>query len=60
MDEDGNMQLVYAAGISEEALARILKNCIAMKKDTFKPHYIGNLTEKCLIDKFTRKTSNVS
>lgn len=75
MDEDGNMHFkeylleeaipetqekAPTAGISEEALTRILESFADMKKDTPKLHSLRNLTEKFVIEKFTRKTSNVS
>lgn len=74
VDEDGNMQFrgylleeitpearqqSSAAGISEEALTRILEN-FAEAKDTSKPHSVRNLADKFVIEKFTQKTSNVS
>lgn len=74
MDEDGNMQFKGylleettldepqknpSAGISEEALARILEN-FASKKDTFKQENIKILTEKFVLEKFSSKTTNAS
>lgn len=75
IDEDGNMQFKgylleeitpepqrqpSTTGISEEALTRILENLAERKKDSSKSYSIKNLTEKLVIEKFTRRTSNVS
>ncbi|XP_073947737.1 uncharacterized protein [Choristoneura fumiferana] len=74
IDEDGNMQFkgylleeaplearqqVSTTGISEEVLARILQTCAEMNKDIPKPQNVRNVTDKFVIEKFTRKTSNV-
>ncbi|XP_073955235.1 uncharacterized protein [Choristoneura fumiferana] len=73
MDEDGNMQFqgylleeitpetreqTPAAGISGETLTKILES-ISGIKDVSKPQNIRSLTEKFVIEKFGRKTSNV-
>lgn len=47
------------AGISVEALTRILKDFTEIWKDISKPNDIGNSTMKFIIEKFRRKTSNV-
>lgn len=75
MDEDNNMQFEgyllqetmpetskpsAAAGISEEALARILENFADIRKESPKPQNMKQLAEKIVIDKFGKKTSNVS
>lgn len=75
LDEDGNMQFKgyileewkketqqqssSSVGISEEALSRILGNFAAMKNETVKTCNIKNFTEKFVMDKFNKKTSNV-
>ncbi|XP_073943263.1 uncharacterized protein [Choristoneura fumiferana] len=74
MDEDGNMQFkgylleeiapktqdqTQAAGISEEALSRILENFAEPRSDKLKTQSMTGLKEKFVIEKFTRKTSNV-
>ncbi|XP_063362554.1 uncharacterized protein LOC134651388 [Cydia amplana] len=73
-DEDGNMQfkgylleeiasttqgLTPAAGISEEALSRILESFAEIKSDKAKTNSMKNLKEKFVMEKFTRKMSNV-
>lgn len=75
IDEDGNMQFkgylleeitpetqpqAPTAGISEEALTRILENFAEKKNDPLRPCNIKKLTDKFVIEKFTRKTSNAS
>lgn len=75
VDEDGNMQFngylleevtpvlrqqAPTAGISEEAITRIMEKFAEMKYDTSKPHSVRNLTDKYVIEKFTRQTSNAS
>ncbi|XP_061704414.1 uncharacterized protein LOC133515838 [Cydia pomonella] len=75
MDEDGNMQFqgylleeitvrpqlqASAAGISEEALAKILENFADKKKDIFKHQNVKKQTERMVLDKFTNKTTNAS
>lgn len=75
IDEDGNVQFkgylleeilpetqkqASTAGISEEALTRILENFTETKENTSKSDNIKKLTENFVINKFTRKTPNVS
>lgn len=76
MDQDGNMQFKgyfleevpqevqqgRVAGISEEALSRILESFAETKMDTTEPQTcsIKKLTDKFVIEKFNPKTANVS
>lgn len=75
MDEDQNMQFkgyllqeimpetskpTPTTGISEEIWTRMLQNFTEMKKEVPRPQNIKHLAEKIVIDKFGRKTSNVS
>lgn len=74
MDKTGNMQFqgylleeappevhqqVSTAGISEEVLVRILQSYRETNKDISKPQNVKNIAEKFVIEKFTKKTSNV-
>ncbi|XP_060807701.1 uncharacterized protein LOC132903421 [Amyelois transitella] len=71
MDEDGNMQFKGylleecdiqkpAACISEEAMTEFFENFNACKKETGKSYNIKKLTEKFVLQKFNKKTSNVT
>ena len=75
IDEDGNMQFkgylleeikpstqqgAPTTAISEEALTRILENITEKKNDTSGYRNMRKLSENFVIEKFTRKTSNVS
>lgn len=73
MDDDGNMQfkeylleeiapkapvLTSTAGISEEAITRILQNFSDAKSDKPKTQSVKCLKEQFVIEKFTKKTAN--
>lgn len=76
LDEEGNMEFkgylleeitpttpqqeATITGISEETLTRILASFSEQKKDIPKHHNIKTLSEKFVIEKFTRKISNVT
>ena len=75
VDNSGNMQLngylleeitsetpklALASGISEESLSKIFENFTVMTKEINKSQHIANLTKTFVIEKFTRKTSNVA
>lgn len=74
VDEDGNMQFrgylleevisktqqpVFMNETSTEALTRILENFAELKKESKQSNW-KKLSEKFVIDKFTKKTSNVT
>ncbi|XP_045454205.1 uncharacterized protein LOC123663576 [Melitaea cinxia] len=73
MDEDGNMQFkgylleeittktqpVFTNDTSTETLTKILENFAELKKES-KQSSLKNLSEKFVIEKFTKKTSSVT
>lgn len=73
-DEDGNMQFrgylleeaiqktqqpVSASEISTDALTRILENFVELKKES-KQFNLKNVSEKFVLEKFTKKTTSVT
>lgn len=72
VDEEGNIHIngyfleeivgtqAASAGISEEALSKILKNFADIKKDTCKSQTVKGFVDKFVISKFNHKTSNAS
>lgn len=75
MDPEGNMKFkgflleestpevkeqAQTAGISDEALSKLLQNLSDLKGGQVKTHKIRNLKDQFVMEKFTRKTSSAS
>lgn len=74
IDEDGNMQFKNYlleestiaqhpksnSGMSEETMKQLIENLVEMKNEAAKPHNIRSMTDKFVLQKFSRKTSNAA